>query len=141
GARASVMRSWIPGSHGGTYGGNAVACAAALATVDVLTEPGVLEHVRSLAQVLRDALLSVRAAHPDAVVDVRGLGLMLAIEFADPAVTQRVVAACLERHLIVTTAGARGAAVRWMPPLVISREELDQAIAVFDDAVDAVLTG
>ncbi|MGJ5797634.1 aspartate aminotransferase family protein [Streptomyces europaeiscabiei] len=141
GARASIMRSWIPGSHGGTYGGNAVACAAALATIDVLTEPGVLDHVRSLAQVLRDALLSVRSAHPDAVVDVRGLGLMLAIEFTDPAVTQRVVAACLERHLIMTTAGARGAAVRWMPPLVISREELDQAIAIFDDAVHSALAG
>lgn len=139
GARASVMRSWIPGSHGGTYGGNAVACAAALATIDVLTEPGALEHVRSLGEVLRASLLAVRSAHPEAVVDVRGLGLMLAIEFADPAVTRRIVAGCLERNLIVTTAGVRGTAIRWMPPLVVSRAELDQAIAVFEQVVGAVL--
>lgn len=139
GARASVMRSWIPGSHGGTYGGNAVACAAALATIDVLTEPGALDHVRSLAGALRDALLTLRAAHPDAVVDVRGLGLMLAVEFADPAVTQRIVAGCLERHLILTTAGARGAAVRWMPPLVVTRDELDMAIGIFRAVVASVL--
>ncbi|MBM9624617.1 aspartate aminotransferase family protein [Streptomyces zhihengii] len=141
GARASVMRSWIPGSHGGTYGGNAVACAAALATIDVLTAPGALEHVRSLAQVLRDALLRIQAAHPDAVADVRGLGLMLAIEFTDPAVTQRIVAACFERHLILTTAGTQGTAVRWMPPLIASREELDQAIAIFYDALASELAG
>ncbi|WTW98494.1 aminotransferase class III-fold pyridoxal phosphate-dependent enzyme [Streptomycetaceae bacterium NBC_01309] len=139
GARESVMRSWIPGSHGGTYGGNAVACAAALATIEVLTEPGALDHVRSLAGALRDALLTLRAAHPDAVVDVRGLGLMLAVEFADPAVTQRIVAGCLERHLILTTAGARGAAVRWMPPLVVTRDELDMAIGIFRAVVASVL--
>ncbi|MDI2125073.1 aspartate aminotransferase family protein [Yinghuangia seranimata] len=141
GARASVMESWVPGSHGGTYGGNAVACAAALATIDVLTGPGALEHVRALAEALREALLEVGSAHPDAVVDVRGLGLMLAIEFADPAVTQRIVGGCLERNLILTTAGARGAAVRWMPPLVVSRAELDQAVAVFREVVASVLAG
>ncbi|MCF2528736.1 aspartate aminotransferase family protein [Yinghuangia soli] len=139
GARASVMSAWVPGSHGGTYGGNAVACAAALATIDVLTEPGAPEHVRDLGDALRDALLGLRAAHPEAVVDVRGLGLMLAVEFADPAVTARIVAACLARRLILTTAGARGAAIRWMPPLVVTRAELDQAIGIFAAAVAEAL--
>ncbi len=84
GASAEVMGRWPKGSHGGTYGGNPIGCAAALATIDVLTEPGFLENVDARGQQLRAGLEKL-AADDDGVAEVRGLGLMVAVEFADPA--------------------------------------------------------
>lgn len=138
GARAEIMDSWVPGSHGGTYGGNPVACAAALATIDVVTDPAVMEGVTARAAQLRTALNDLAEKY-DGIVDVRGLGLMLALEFADSTAAATVMKECFSRKLIVTTAGRNGAAIRWMPPLVITEDELAQALAIFVESVDAVL--
>ena len=84
GASAELMARWPTGSHGGTYGGNPMGCAAALATIDVLTRDGFLDNVNARGEQLRDGLRKVAAEHP-VVADVRGPGLMVAMEFRDPA--------------------------------------------------------
>jgi len=83
GARAELMARWPTGSHGGTYGGNPIGCAAALATIDVLSEPGFMDHVNARGDQLRAGLRELAVTHPS-IVDVRGPGLMVAAEFRDP---------------------------------------------------------
>jgi 4-aminobutyrate aminotransferase len=138
GASADVMSRWPKGSHGGTYGGNPIGCAAALATIDVLTEAGFLESVDTRGRQLL-AGLEALAADDDGVSDVRGLGLMVAAEFADPATglpdPARVAAIqrhCLEEgHLILMNAGTYGNVIRWMPPLIVSAAEVDRGLEAF----------
>ncbi len=138
GASAELMGRWPKGSHGGTYGGNPIGCAAALATIEVLTEPGFLEAVEARGQQLRDGLAPL-AADDDGLSEIRGLGLMIAAEFADPTTgapdKDRVAAVqrhCLEEsRLILMSAGSYGNIVRFMPPLVVSQAEIDQALEAF----------
>jgi 4-aminobutyrate aminotransferase-like enzyme len=131
GASAEVMARWPKGSHGGTYGGNPIGCAAALATIDVLTEPGFLDAVQARGAQLRSGLERA-AAGDDGVREVRGLGLMVAVEFADASRTAAVQRHCLaEGHLILMTAGSHGNIIRFMPPLVVSAAEVDQAVNAF----------
>ena len=135
-ARRSLMDAFTPGSHGGTYGGNAVACAAALATLDVIADEGLVanaEHLGArLLAGLRDAAASVAN-----VAEVRGRGLMVAIEFAEqstlkprPDLAKALLAATFERHLLLLSCGTWGQAVRVIPPLVTTEAEIDQAIEV-----------
>jgi len=138
GAPADLMARWPVGSHGGTYGGNPVACAAALATIEVITEPGFLDHVEARGEQLRAGLRESMAAGDAGVVQVRGLGLMNAVEFADPARCKAVIANLLdEHHVIAMAAGVTGATLRWMPPLVVTAGEVDLAIGAFAAAVKA----
>jgi 4-aminobutyrate aminotransferase-like enzyme len=135
GARADVMARWPVGSHGGTYGGNPIGCAAALATIGVLTAPGFLDNVVARGQQLVDGLRSC-AARDDGIVDVRGLGLMVATEFADPARVAAIQRHCLdEGQLILMNAGTLGTTLRWMPPLVVDDEEIAIALAAFEKAL------
>jgi 4-aminobutyrate aminotransferase-like enzyme len=142
GAPAGLMARWPVGSHGGTYGGNPMGCAAALATIDVLTGEGFLDNVNARGDQLRDGLRKVAAEHP-VVADVRGPGLMVAAEFRDPSTgapdaarTAAVVAHCrTENHLLLMNAGTWGNVIRFMPPLVV--DEAEMALAV--DAVAAAV--
>jgi 4-aminobutyrate aminotransferase-like enzyme len=131
GASAEVMARWPKGSHGGTYGGNPIGCAAALATIDVLTEPGFLDAVQARGAQLRSGLERATAGD-DGVREVRGVGLMVAVEFADASRTAAVQRHCLaEGRLILMTAGSHGNIIRFMPPLVVSAAEVDQAVNAF----------
>ena len=142
GASADVMSRWPKGSHGGTYGGNPIGCAAALATIDVLTEPGFLDNVEARGQQLR-AGLEKAAAEDDGVSEVRGLGLMVAVELADPgtglpdgARVAAVLRHCLdEGHLILMGAGSYGNIIRFMPPLVVDEAEVERAVGAFAAAL------
>jgi 4-aminobutyrate aminotransferase len=137
GASAEVMARWPKGSHGGTYGGNPMGCAAALATIDVLTEPGFLAHVEARGGQLRAGLEKLAAAD-DGVTEIRGLGLMVAAEFATATRVAAVQKHCLaEGHLILMSAGTYGNIVRFMPPLVVSEAEIDQALECFGRALEA----
>jgi 4-aminobutyrate aminotransferase len=142
GASAEVMSRWPKGSHGGTYGGNPIGCAAALATIDVLTEPGFLENVEARGQQLRGGLEKA-AAEDDGVSEVRGLGLMVAVELADPATglpdgarVAAILRHCLEEgHLILMAAGSYGNIIRFMPPLVVDEAEVERAVGAFTAAL------
>ena len=133
----SLSSRWPTGSHGGTYGGNAIGCAAALATIEVLTAPGFIDNVNARGEQLMRGLRAVQA-DDDGITQVRGLGLMVGTDFHDPAGVAAVQARCLsEGHLIVMNAGTYGRTLRWMPPLVVNEQEIDLALAVFGSAVKA----
>jgi 4-aminobutyrate aminotransferase len=137
GARADLMDRWPTGSHGGTYGGNPIGCAAALATIGVLTEPGFLDEVNARGSQLTTGLEKLAAGDPG-VFDVRGLGLMVATEFADAARMTAVQQHCLAHgRLLLMGAGADGRILRWMPPLVVTEDEIDEALAAFGAALGA----
>jgi 4-aminobutyrate aminotransferase len=141
-APASLMsRAW-PGSQGGTYGGNAVACAAALATIDVIQDEGLVANAAEMGQRLQDGLRKVAAEHA-VIGDVRGLGLMVASEFSttdgepDTAAAQRAQRAAAERGMLLLLCGAYGNVVRMVPALIVNADQIDEAVRIWADAVAA----
>jgi 4-aminobutyrate aminotransferase len=137
GTRRELDDQWPKGSHGGTYGGNPMGCAAALATIEVMSEPGFMENVRARGDQLSAALAGLMNAYPG-MVQVRGPGLMVGTVFEDPARVPRVLEHCLtEGHLILMNAGTYGNVIRWMPPLVVTAEEIDEGLQAFSNALKA----
>ncbi len=131
-ARAEQM-SWPPGSHGSTFGGNPLACVAGLATLDLL-EDGLIENAAKVGAQLQDGLREIAATHPD-VTDVRGIGLMLAIELKSADRASKLVQSAFERGLLLLTAGTR--AVRISPPLVLDREEAATGLDIIASALNS----
>lgn len=139
GTRRELDDQWTKGSHGGTYGGNPIGCAAALATIDVMSEPGFMDNVRSRGNQLRDALSELKEHYP-VVRQVRGPGLMVGVSFEDAARVPAVLDHCLrEGRLILMNAGTYGNIIRWMPPLVVSAAEIDEAVEAFAAALKATV--
>jgi 4-aminobutyrate aminotransferase len=142
-APAELMAKAWPGSQGGTYGGNAVACAAAIATLDVVQSEGLVENAATQGARLREGLVKVAADVP-AIGDVRGLGLMLGSEFVgrdgapDPAAAARVQQAAAAAGLLLLTCGAAGNVVRMIPALVVNADQVDEGLALWREAVGAV---
>ncbi|GAA4616458.1 aspartate aminotransferase family protein [Saccharopolyspora hordei] len=138
-----MSKAW-PGSQGGTYGGNAVAAAAAIATLDVVRDEKLVENAAEQGQRLREGLREVAAQHP-VIGDVRGLGLMLANEFTsadgtpDAATAARAHAAAAERGLLLLTCGPHGNVVRMIPPLVVTADQVDEALRLWGEAVAAAV--
>jgi 4-aminobutyrate aminotransferase len=145
-ARSDVMNAFRPGTHGGTFGGNVVACAAALATLDVIEGEGLLENARDRGAQFLAGLRALAARHP-AIGDVRGLGLMVAIELVkpgegdgrvpNPELTKRLQAEAFSRRLLLLTAGTSVNVIRIIPPLVTTAEEVDVALAILDESLTA----
>jgi 4-aminobutyrate aminotransferase len=145
-ARPELLAAWRPGAHGGTYGGNVVACAAANATLDVIEEEGLVANARERGAQFLAGLREIQARHP-AVGDVRGLGCMVAMEFVrpgegdgrvpDPDLAKRVIAGALDRRLIVLSAGAYANVTRIIPPLVTTTAEVDLALEILEESVAA----
>ena len=137
GASADLMARWPTGSHGGTYGGNPMGCAAALATIDVLTEAGFLDAVVARGAQLTTGLAGLQREHP-AIVDVRGPGLMIGCQLDDAARVAAVQRHCLhDGKLILMNVGTAGTTIRWMPPLTVTADEIDLALDAFGRAVAA----
>ncbi|MBT2211494.1 aspartate aminotransferase family protein [Actinomadura sp. NEAU-AAG7] len=143
-APTAVMEKARPGSQGGTYGGNAVACAAALATLEVVRDEGLVANAERQGARLNDGLRKVAADHP-VIGDVRGLGLMQASEFTAPdgepdaATAARAHRAASDRGLLLLTCGAFGNVVRMIPPLIVDGAQVDAALELWAAAVaDAV---
>jgi 4-aminobutyrate aminotransferase len=139
-APAELMAKAWPGSQGGTYGGNAVACAAALATLDVVQSEKLVENAAAQGARLREGLAKVAADVP-AIGDVRGLGLMLGNEFVDrdgapdPAAAAQAQQAAAAAGLLLLTCGAAGNVVRMIPPLVVNESQIDEALTLWREAV------
>jgi len=143
-ASRSLLERLAPGSHGGTYGGNAVACAAAIATLDVIDDEGLAERAQRLGDRLLDGLRRVVEGHAS-VAEVRGRGMMAAIELADvgslaprPDLAKGVLAEALARKLLLLTCGTHGQVVRIIPPLVTSEDEVDLGVEAIGAALDAI---
>ncbi|MEO5340491.1 MAG: aspartate aminotransferase family protein [Magnetococcus sp. MYC-9] len=126
-ATEQVAQAFSPGSHGSTFGGTPLVSAAALATLAVLLDQGVLEEVPAKGAYLLDALRALQPRHK-LIKSVRGLGLMLAVELNSPA--EEVLGVCLSRGLLLSC--QMGTVLRFLPPLTTTRDEMDQAVAILD---------
>ena len=141
-ARGELMEKWHAGSHGGTYGGNAVACAAAVATIAAIREDGMVENAAKLGGILACELMGVKNRNP-AIGDVRGLGLMVGVELVgangapDGALAKRVLAGCRERGLLLLNCGPYDNVVRFIPPLVVDEHQVRQAVRIFEESLQA----
>lgn len=142
-ASRDLLAKFAPGSHGGTYGGNAVSCAAAVATLDVIEDEELVARAERLGQRLLAGLREAAAGHPH-VAEVRGRGLMVGIEFADPNtlaprpdLAKAAISDALVHRLILLSCGTWGQVVRIIPPLVTTEEEIDQALSVLATAITA----
>lgn len=145
--KAAIMDAALPGGLGGTYAGSPLACAAALAVLDVFEQEGLVERARSLGERLRMGLHAIQGRF-EAVGDVRGLGAMLAVELVsdraartpDAALTGRVLDAARRRGLLVIRCGVHKNVVRFLPPLVTRDEQIDEALAIFEQSLQEATT-
>jgi 4-aminobutyrate aminotransferase len=143
-ARADLM-DWKPGAHASTFGGNPVALAAALKTIELL-ERELVANSAEVGAYLKAGLEKLMSKH-ECIGDVRGMGMMLGVEFVEdkktlapaPELRDRVERACYERGLIILGAGFN--TIRWSPPLILSQENADVALEIFDEAIAASCKG
>jgi 4-aminobutyrate aminotransferase len=139
-AKAEIM-SWHKGAHASTFGGNPVCIAAALKTIELL-ENGLVENAQIVGDYLKKGLEKLKDKY-DCIGDVRGLGLMIGVEFVEnkatmkpnPALRDKIETACFERGLIILGCGTNS--IRWSPPLIITKENVDVALEIFDEAIAA----
>lgn len=137
GTRREIDEKWVTGSHSGSSNGNPIGCAAALATIEVLQEPGFLDNVKSRGNQLMDALLNLQQLD-QALLHVRGRGLMIATEFDTVERAEAVVEHCRkENRLLLMLAGTFRRTIRWSPPLIVTQSEIDTAVSAFADAIRA----
>ncbi len=145
--KAEVMDKVTPGTLGGTYGGNPVACAAALATIRRMEELDLNARAERIGTVIRDRFESIALRVPE-VSDVRGLGAMMAIEFSEPgdptrpakALVTQIIDRCRDNGLLIIPAGVLGNVIRVLSPIVITDEELDRGLDIFEDAVTTLVS-
>jgi 4-aminobutyrate aminotransferase len=144
-APRALMDKWLVGTHGGTYGGNTVSCAAAEATIRVLQD-GLVENAARLGPVLMAGLRDIQRRYP-VLGDVRGLGLLVGTEFTYPNgapatdVTKAVLAECQANKLLLLSSGTYSNTIRWIPPLIVTQEQIETALAIFEHALRVVALG
>jgi 4-aminobutyrate aminotransferase/(S)-3-amino-2-methylpropionate transaminase len=138
--RAEVMDSVHAGGLGGTYGGNPVACAGALGAMETMTAEDLAGSARRIGDIMLPRLRKLAEAHP-VIADVRGRGAMIAIELAgpgslapDPGATGKIAKACHAAGLVVLTCGTFGNVLRFLPPLVIGEDLLEEGLSILEDA-------
>jgi 4-aminobutyrate aminotransferase/(S)-3-amino-2-methylpropionate transaminase len=139
--RAEIMDSVHTGGMGGTYGGNPVSCAAALAAIDFMQKNDLPKRAEKIGEIMRTRLDEIASKFP-MVGDVRGRGAMMAIEIVRPGTTeadidatQAIIKSCHAEGVLVLTAGTYGNVVRFLPPLVMPEDLLDEALNVIEKAV------
>jgi 4-aminobutyrate aminotransferase len=141
-ARGELMGKWSPFSHGTTFGGNPISCAAALATLEVIRDEGLLENARLQGSFLMDQLRELQAETP-IIGEVRGVGLMIAVEFVRPGTAKEpgseaahhILQRSLEAGLLTYPCGHWSQTIRLIPPLNVTREQAEEGLAVFRKAV------
>lgn len=140
-SRMELMKKWIPGSHGGTYGGNAVAAAAALGTIQAIKEDKLLENSRLRGEQLVAGLRHLQEEFP-VIGDIRGKGLMIGTEFRDTetnkpdkATAKGIVHAAQDNKLLLLTCGPWDNTIRWIPPLVVNEKQINTALEILRNAL------
>jgi 4-aminobutyrate aminotransferase len=143
-ASKDLMDRWVPGTHGGTYAGsNLVTIAAALASVQVIREEKLAQNAAVLGERLMDGLEELQGRFP-VIGNVRGRGLMVGTEFTLKGAPSKDTAkalqqACLDRKLMLLTCGSYENTIRWIPPLVVNEQQIDEALLTFEEALVSVL--
>mmetsp|Transcript_8158 Transcript_8158/g.18305 ORF Transcript_8158/g.18305 Transcript_8158/m.18305 type:complete len:449 (+) Transcript_8158:50-1396(+) len=142
-ARRELMEHWQPGSHGGTYGGgSAIASAAARATLQVIRDENLLDNATQRGHQLVQGFQALQQKYGDTTLtDVRGCGLMVATELANKEMAKAVQQACLQRNLLVLTCGTYENSLRWIPPLIVTSQQVEEALEIMDEAMAQVLVG
>ena len=135
----ALMSQWVVGTHGGTYTGNAIACAAAVATIQAMRDEHMLENAAQMGELLRDGLTELQSRHP-AIGQVRGMGLMIAAEFGTPrAPDTKLSKAVLHRAgddgLMLLTCGPFDNVIRFVPPLVVNAGQVEDALRIVEKAL------
>jgi 4-aminobutyrate aminotransferase len=141
-ARADIM-DWHKGAHASTFGGNPVCIASALKTIELL-ENGLVENAATVGEYLQEGLRKLQDKY-DCIGEVRGLGLMVGVEFVEdratmkaaPELRDKIEFECFNRGLIILGCGAN--TIRWSPPLILTKENVDVALQIFDEAIAASL--
>jgi 4-aminobutyrate aminotransferase len=140
-ASPDLMSKWTPGTHGGTYGGNAISCAAAVATIQTMRDEHLIENAVKMGEVLVTGLRKLQEEHPE-IGDVRGAGLMVGTEFTDPKQhpwtdrAKSVAKYALNNDLMLLTCGSYDNTVRWIPPLVVNESQIKDALGKFEIALN-----
>lgn len=139
-----TMEKWMPGTHGGTYGGgSAVASRSAAETIDVIRDEKLVQNAVERGAQLMERLRGLQVKSP-VIGDVRGKGLMIATEFTDRhgnpdgETAKKVAAGCIENKLLLLTCGTYGNVIRWIPPLVVSEKQIEQAVEIFDQSLGLI---
>lgn len=141
----ALMKKWPGGSHGGTYGGNVVACAAAVATIQAMREENMLENANQRGTQLQTGLRKLQEEYPE-IADVRGLGLMIGSEFevggdfknAKPLVKE-IIHAAEARGLLLLSCGTYDSTIRWIPPLNVTESQIKDSLGIFADSLRATI--
>ncbi len=141
-SRRELQERWGRGAHGSTFGGNPVACAAALAVLETIREEGLVANAAARGAELVAGLGKI-AAEDDRIGDIRGLGLMVGVEFVrdgstrepDASLPGRLMAACADAGLLVLTCGSSHEVVRWIPPLNVTAAEISEAVEIFGETL------
>jgi 4-aminobutyrate aminotransferase len=142
-SRQELMKKWQTGSHGGTYGGNAVACAAGVATIRAMRDEDMPGNATRRGIQLMIGLRRLQEEYP-VMGDVRGLGLMIGTEFtangkpAEKTLIKAIVHACEERGLLLLTCGTYDNVIRWIPPLVVNETQIADSLNIFEEALKVV---
>src|SRR5690606_9008755 len=142
-ASRDLMDRWAPAPHGATYGGNAVACAAGVATFEAMRDADLPGNAARIGQFLMSQLREMQSEFP-VIGDVRGMGLMIGVEFVKPdgapngAAAQEVIRRAQERRTLLISAGTSDQVIRVIPPLVINQQQAEEFLDVFADAVKGV---
>lgn len=135
---SKYMENQVPGSMGGTYSGNVVACAAAVATIDVLREENILDNVNNVGETLVNGLKALQENSRFHIKEVRGKGLMVAIEFSPSGgkgVASQVASKAISKGLLLMTAGPYET-IRFMPPLTVSVEEVNASLEILNTVLE-----
>lgn len=141
-ASANLMQRWVPGSHGGTFGGNAISAAAAVATIRAIRDDGMLANAEARGQQLMKGLAEFQTQF-GSFADLRGLGLMIGCEFRtadgkpDKDLTKKIQKICIENGLLLLTCGPWDDTLRMIPPINVSAGEVDEALKIFGAALDS----
>jgi 4-aminobutyrate aminotransferase len=143
-SRTEIMNKWAPGSHGGTYGGNAVAAAAGVATIRAMRDENMLGNAGKRGSQLMTGLRHLQEEYPG-IGDVRGLGLMVGVEFRtsdrkpDKHAAKAIVQSCQEQRLLLLTCGPWDNTIRLIPPLIVTPSQIDDALGIFASALKQAL--
>jgi len=151
-SRLELMQKWMPGTHGSTFGGNVIACAAAVATIRAMRDEDMLSNATRRGAQLATGLRKLQEEYP-VIGDVRGLGLMVGAEFRTPErkpstslrprpdkpTAKAIIHACEERGLLLLTCGPWDNTIRFIPPLIVTEKQMSDALGIFSEALKETL--
>lgn len=137
--KKEIMEKWTPGAHGGTFGGNPLACAAALETLNIIEEEKLLDNCKKMGEYLKGRLKDLQNKYSENIGDVRGIGLMIGMELMDAQMALEIKNKVLEKDLLILLCGSEHNVIRFIPPLNVSKEEIDFSLNILESVFEDIL--